>query len=414
MIARALRALALIAVVTTAAAAEPRVAVVGDDDRAVAAVRAALDPTVELVAVDPPGATAGAAAIVLAEDHQLAAVVVVTAAARKGRREVTAIAYQGQDGAEVARAVVRARASKLAAELARVAWPRLGPGITSARPQAAPSAPTTTVAATATTTTTATATTTATTPRTDAAPPTPPRAAPRRAAELPRLRVAIDQRPFWRRLRFNDDFRLVTRAYDLVADAIGGELAVRPVAALPRLEVTATAQLAIAVKGSRTRDGTAYATSASEWAAGLGYALTTGATRVTARAGYGEQRLHVDDDPAPGPELVPDVTYRYARLALEGERRVAPRWRVTAAAGGRYLLDTGDLAGADFFPRITGYGVDGALGGAYQRGRFTLFARAEVRHYFFAMNPEVGDAMIVGGAVDTFLTTTLGVAMVVP
>lgn len=32
------------------------------------------------------------------------------------------------------------------------------------------------------------------------------------------------------------------------------------------------------------------------------------------------------------------------------------------------------------------------------------------RHYFFSMNPEVGDARVAGGALDQFINGTLGLA----
>lgn len=235
---------------------------------------------------------------------------------------------------------------------------------------------------------------------------------PARRAAPPRIRVAVAGQPFWRRLRYNDDLRDVTRSYDLAANAIGVELAVRPLSGQPGLSLFATGLLAVGVNGSRTSDGTEYATGASEWSAGAGYAGQLGAVQLGARAGYGEHRVRIADDPAPGAELIPDVAYRFARAGLDARAALAPRWHLVAAAGGRYLLATGDLTGADWFPRATGHGVDGALGAGYALARrVSLHARAEVRHYFFAMNPEPGDPMIVGGATDTYLGASVGAAV---
>ncbi|MEZ4399769.1 MAG: hypothetical protein R3B06_07105 [Kofleriaceae bacterium] len=414
MIGRVGLAVTAIVAAAQAVAAAPRVAVVGDDAAAVAAVRAALGDHVEAVAVDAPAAGPGVAAMVLAEPHQLAAVVVVTTSGRKDKPTVTAVVYQGVDGAEVARVAVRERRRRLAGALAKVTWRRLGRAIDAARPQRdGATAP----AVTATPEVAASVAPRAEAPSPSAAPsvPSPPAstdAGPRGAAGATpaRLRVAIDQRPFWRRLRYNDDYRLVTRDYDLAADAVGVEVVARPIASLPRLEVVAAGQLAVAVKGSRTSDGTAYATKASAWSAELGYRV---APAVAVRAGYGEHRFHIDDDPAPGPELVPDATYRYVRLGVEATLAFGPRWRLTGDAGGRYLVGTGDLTGADWFPRATGRGVDGAAQLGYQTGRLMLYARVDARHYFFAMHPEVGDAMIVGGAVDTYLSAGAGAAVAV-
>ncbi len=400
---RALGAVVIVALAAAVAQAAPRVAVVGDDAAAVAAVRAALDGDVELVTA--AGATA---AEVLADDPQLAAVVLVTVRGR-GTRSVTVVAYQGADGREVGRVAVRARGSKLARAVESKAR-SLVPVVLAARPREVAPPP-----STPTPDAVPAATVPVAEPPRDETPRVDDRPAPRRAARTwPRVQLAIEQRPFVRRLRYNDDLRKVTRAYDLAADAMGGELVVRPVPSLPRLAVGARGELAIAVNGSRTSDGTEYATRAWEWAGFVGWGLRAGRLSLAIDAGVGEQRFAIDDDSAMGAELVPDARYRYARLGVDGAWRLDRRWSLVGGAGGRYLLGTGDLAGADFFPRATGRGVDGALGAAYHVGRFAFTAQLEVRHYFFAMNPEVGDPMIVGGAVDTYVGASLGAAVAVP
>ena len=60
----------------------------------------------------------------------------------------------------------------------------------------------------------------------------------------------------------------------------------------------------------------------------------------------------------------------------------------------------------------TGSGIDAELGAAWKvGGPVTLEARADMRRYFFSMNPEVGDELIVGGAVDQYLAFVAGLTI---
>ncbi|KAB2899572.1 MAG: hypothetical protein F9K40_10150 [Kofleriaceae bacterium] len=86
------------------------------------------------------------------------------------------------------------------------------------------------------------------------------------------------------------------------------------------------------------------------------------------------------------------------------------KWTLLVRGGWRHLLGVGELE--DWFPRQTGNGLDASVGAAIGLTRWLgAYARAEVRHYFFAMNPEPGDENIAGGAVDTFLGGSIGLAV---
>ncbi len=399
---------AIVAGWVSVAAAAPRVAVIGEAGPGLTAVRAALASHVELVVVElaAPSGGDGAVAAVLAGDHQLAAVVVVTTTGRASRPTVTITAYQGVDGAALGTVVVRERGRRLGPAIERVTWAKLGTAITGATPQPAPAPapPPVEVAPSPPPPTTATPTADGVT---TTASPAPRATRPRRA----RLRVALEQRPFMRRLRYNDDLRGATRRYDLVAHAVGLSVVVRPLGGVPRLELTAAGQLAVGVKGSRTTDGTSLPTRAWEWSAAAGYAVATGRLGVTLHAGFGEQRFAIDDEMVMGGELVPDVRYRWARLGAEVNWALDRRWHLQGVVGGRYLVSEGDLTAAEWFPRATGNGVDGSLALGYRLGTITLFAQTDLRRYFFAMNPEVGDPLIVGGASDNYLSAGVGVAV---
>ncbi|MCL4227463.1 MAG: hypothetical protein KJZ91_23625 [Myxococcales bacterium] len=391
-----------------AAAERPPVVIEGDDAAAVREVAKALARKVERT-----------------DDREVAVAFIEIAvtptgkAARKAKRlTATVTVVQATDGAELGRMVVTEKRARLARAVGKAAWPRLGKAITAAAPRAPAPAPAVVVAP----------------------PPAPPptdeldrapagggreaggegvagvgATATVRGAGRARFAITVDERPFWRRLRWNDDLDQVLRRYDLAANAVGVTFTARPLVGAPGAFVALGGELAVGVNGSRTSDGTEYPTAASEWTAALGYALTIRRVEVAAAVAYGEQRFAIDDEMASGGELVPDVTYRFARGGLDGRVPLAPRWTLVVRGGWRHLLGTGDLGGDAWFPRLTGAGLDGSLGAQVRLTRWLgAYARAEVRHYFFAMNPEPGDAVIAGGAVDTFLGGAIGLAVSVP
>ncbi len=395
---------------TGVAAAGPPVVVTGDADAdevgVTDAVRDALAPHVELV--DDPAAAA--------------AVVSVEVKAGKGKKKWTAkvSVRQAPDGKRLGGYDVKAARGKLAKAAAAKAWKQLKKPIGKAK---APAPPEPEPVAEA--------------PR-EASPPPPveedrvarvdgagggatgegalgvsARAAPGARGDAAWLTVAVTGRPQLRTLRYRDDLADTLRAYDLAAPAARLDVAWRPAraGALRHLAVRASYEQAVGVNGSRTDDGMEFATSASEWTAGVRGELPVGGARLALDAGYGEQRFTVDDD-AVGDDLVPDVTYRYVRGALGLTVPVGDKLAVDASAGYRYLVGTGDLGSDAWFPRQTGAGVDAAAGVRYAvAGPVELHAGLDLRRYFFAMNPEPGDPRIAGGAVDQYVAVVGGLAI---
>jgi hypothetical protein len=317
----------------------------------------------------------------------------VKVAKKKWRAIVTA---RDAGGETLARYEVKAKKGKLAKATAAKAWKQLGPSLPV--PPAAAPAPEAAVAAAP-----------APEPTSDEVAVTAAAAPRRRTASVPWLELAVAGRPFLRTLRYRDDYEERLRPYDLAAPAAAVSAVWRPGASW--YAVHADLELAVGVSGSRTTDGMTYPTSSSEWSAGLRGEIPTGAWLWIADASYGEHRFAVDDD-AMGEELVPDVTYRWLRAGFGTSVPVARKLRVDAGGGWRQLLGTGDLATEAWFPRIQGNGIDAHLGGTYRAaGAVSLFLRADLRRYFFAMRPEVGDPLIVGGAVDQYLSISAGLVI---
>ena len=369
-------------------ATKPRVAVVGDASLA-ASVVSSFGGRFEIVSVG-----AGEPRV-LAKQHSLHAIVVISASGSSAT--ATAYAY---DGRELARAEVKGGKFVVAKKLGPEAADKLSPTIASApEPDATAVASAEPVSAPAS----STAVSASANGVVARAPGPSPR--PRR-----QLVIAVEERPFWRRLRYNDDIDERLRPSDLVANAVGIQASYRPLKGFQPFSVIGRGELAVGVNGSRTSDGTAYATSSSEW--GLGASLDIGirSARVGIAVTYGEQRFGVDDDPTM--ELVPDVTYRFARGGVSYAMPLASRFSLLVTGGYRYLLGTGGLTEATWFPRATGAGLDISGGVAFHVTPWLdIHARLDARRYFFAMNPEPGDVWIAGGATDDYIGGAIGLSI---
>jgi hypothetical protein len=323
----------------------------------------------------------------VAAKHSLHAVVVVASGSTS-----TAIAYQGSDGAELARAEIKGGKFVAAKKLGPEAADKLSPRIANAQ---APSAEAVAVASSSN----------ASSSDTGIVASVRPQPRPRRD-----IVIAVEERPFWRRLRYNDDFNDRLRPSDLVANAVGLSASYRPIKGFQPFSVIGRGELAVGVNGSRTSDGTAYATSSSEWGLGVGLDIGIRSARIGLTATYGEQRFDVEDDPMM--ELVPDVTYRFARGGLSFAMPLASRFSLLVTGGYRHLFGMGGLTDGTWFPHATGAGVDVSAGVAFHvTSWLDVQARLDTRRYFFAMNPEVGDPWIAGGATDDYIGGAIGLAI---
>ncbi|MDP3276624.1 MAG: hypothetical protein Q8Q09_15610 [Deltaproteobacteria bacterium] len=129
--------------------------------------------------------------------------------------------------------------------------------------------------------------------------------------------------------------------------------------------------------------------------------------------GYAFQTFAIDRSavmmaPAQG---IPSVTYHSLRGGLSGRMQVISRLAITAASSYLLVLGTGEISGPRYFPRSQAGGVDFELGAAV-----ALTAGLEVRigldwrRYFYKMNPQIGDPVVAGGAVDDHYGATISLA----
>jgi hypothetical protein len=130
-------------------------------------------------------------------------------------------------------------------------------------------------------------------------------------------------------------------------------------------------------------------------------------TTLGAKVGYGGLDYSFDGAGAMQPEL-PSVGYRFVRMGVDARVRV---WILAVSASADYLAVTSSGALSDRYPRATSGGVDLSAGVAIPLAA-NIEARTGVRYqrFFHSMNPEPGDANVVGGALDEFARWDTSVA----
>lgn len=99
---------------------------------------------------------------------------------------------------------------------------------------------------------------------------------------------------------------------------------------------------------------------------------------------------------------IPNLRYRFVRGGAS--TRVASGDFYAALSGGyRHVLSTGEISEDAYFPRLDVAGVDGRVVLGYELfSGWNVELAATMERYFFTMNPEVGDPLIAGGAVDFY------------
>lgn len=155
-------------------------------------------------------------------------------------------------------------------------------------------------------------------------------------------------------------------------------------------------------------DGTRFASTSLEYVLGTRLRLPSSRFELGLSAGYGAHSFTIEGNSAMSAG-VPDTNYSFVRAGADVRVPLGAKLRVIAAAAYRHLLGTGELESADWFPRVSGAGVDGSVTLGYRlSAAVELALAASLRRYFFAMNPEPGDPNIAGGAVDQLISVSFG------
>lgn len=110
---------------------------------------------------------------------------------------------------------------------------------------------------------------------------------------------------------------------------------------------------------------------------------------------------------------VPTVTYHNLRAGLASDFSLGGS-RARVATGFRVPLSYGEVSSRDWFPRVSGYGLDMTLAVSYPLSQSVSFEfGGSVRRFVLEMNPEPEDASdgfseVAGGAIDSYLGAHVG------
>jgi hypothetical protein len=230
-------------------------------------------------------------------------------------------------------------------------------------------------------------------------------------APRPFFEFAVGARMFSRTMSYVDNFSGLPGYRLARASAMTADMAFHPLALIPGagtlvsgFGLTGGVTYAVGVGTQGTSAGPAR-TEVYGYEAGVRQRIPVKIVDLIPHVGY-MQDVFV----ASGAELAPDVRYRVVRAGLGMRLAFSDRAAVRGSADYLHVLDAGPLTG-DRFPRATVQGVDLNLGAGYM---FTDTLEAQVsvglRRYGFDMKVQQGDTLIAGGAVDEYMSMTVGVA----
>ncbi|MBL4632434.1 MAG: hypothetical protein JKY56_01105 [Kofleriaceae bacterium] len=153
-----------------------------------------------------------------------------------------------------------------------------------------------------------------------------------------------------------------------------------------------------------------FPTRAFAWNLSLQGRFALGGWAVGVHTGYGVRSFQVDDN-AEGmrrPEI-PNVEYEQL---FAGASMRSPRFGpigVSVQGGYNLILDSGAISGADWFPNSTANGGYARLGVDYSLSSVVaVYMATSVVQQGFDLGPEPGDDKIAAGAIDRYITGTLG------
>jgi hypothetical protein len=214
---------------------------------------------------------------------------------------------------------------------------------------------------------------------------------------------------------YNDALTKNLRTYDVFGAPIamfGLEvypLATREVSVVSGLGITGSYAQAFGLE-SAIEGGGPISTTWRSFDVGLRLRLRAGdgdgAPIVGLRAGYGALAFSFDEPPAWLGDEVPSVDYGFLRGGADA-RLPLGRAAILLSAGYRGVLSAGEVG--DRFRAGTVGAVDAGAGLAVALAAgFELRLLADYTRFFYAFEPEPGDAYVAGGALDQLLTVGLG------
>jgi len=163
--------------------------------------------------------------------------------------------------------------------------------------------------------------------------------------------------------------------------------------------------------------GKTFGNSVHEYEAGLRYRIPFGGGHQFWLSGTGGEHAFVFTNPSDCSDCramlrVPDTVYRYARPGIGLRLEMPTGFAISLGAGYRHIFNAGGTYLDGYFPHRTVGGVDAELALGYRvTPNVEVRGSGQLRRYFYDMHSKAGDAYLAGGAIDQYWTVALGMAV---
>jgi len=218
------------------------------------------------------------------------------------------------------------------------------------------------------------------------------------------------------------------RPYTLpLAAATALHIAWYPVSALTsgplqHLGVEVGVEQAFGLRSAAGADGSALAgktfgNSVHDYEGGLRYRVPFGAGNQIWLSGTAGEHAFVFTNPSGCADCramlhIPDTIYRYGRPGIGLRLELPAAFSLTLGGGYRYIFNAGGTHLDGYFPHRTVGGVDAELALGYRVTRsLEIRGSGQLRRYFYDMHSKAGDTYLAGGAIDQYWTVGLGMAV---
>jgi hypothetical protein len=229
--------------------------------------------------------------------------------------------------------------------------------------------------------------------------------------KIPYMEFSVGGRVFNRSVTYSDNVSGL-RAYKLSgATAISADIVLHPLASFG--ETARTWQAGLGLTGnltygvgvsSKAEGGASASTSVHGYEVGMHQQIVFGSLDLIPRVGYMADTFiaNVGTDS-------PDVSYHSLRVGLATRVAVTSQTTIRASIDYLHVLSAGPLNDDARFPRATVRGLDASIGLSYRLSdSFEVDVQGALRRYGIDTKVTRGDPLIVGGAVDQYLSFVTG------
>ena len=192
--------------------------------------------------------------------------------------------------------------------------------------------------------------------------------------------------------------------------------------AIQHLGIEAAIEQTFGLRSAADSDGSplagrTFGNAVHDYAGGLRYRIPFGAGHQVWISGTAGEHAFVFTSPSDCSDCramlhIPDTVYRYGRPAIGLRLEMPADLSLTLGGGYRYIFNAGGTHLDGYFPHRTVGGVDAELALGYRvTPNLEIRGSGQLRRYFYDMHSKAGDTFLAGGAIDQYWTVGLGMAV---